>query len=160
MLSHLKCHACGKEAHFADKLKNLFCTNECFTSYTKVTRCIPHFNMTNLLASDEYRRLFYTDENLQMGTQTLKPGESIGQGDEYTKKPKKPEMHPTMSQVVIVFSGIANVTLFSEEKTDSILLSKEGTDDMVIIPPNTYHLIENVGTDALRIFTIYSPPVH
>lgn len=156
MLRQLKCHACGKEGHFADKLKNVFCTNECFTSYTKVTQCVPHFNIGKLLASEEYRHLFYTDKNLQMGTQTLKPGESIGIGDKYTKLP---EVHVTMTQVIIVFAGTAKVTIFSEEKTDSITLTADD-ENIVIIPPNMYHLVENVGIDTLRIFTIYSPPVH
>lgn len=160
MLRQLKCHACGKEAHFADKLKNVFCTNECFISYTKVKRCIPPFNVSKLLESDEYRHIFYGDENLQLVTQTLKPGESIGKGDKQTKIP---EVHVTMSQVIIVFDGTAKVTIFSEEKTDTIILTEEndeGSHDMVVIPPNTYHLIENVGVDNLRILIIYSPPVH
>lgn len=160
MLRQLKCQTCGKEALMADKLKNVFCTNECFTSYAKAKRCIPHFSLGTLLDSDEYRHIFYTDENMQMGTQTLKVGESIGRGDALTKKP---EMHPTATQVLTVFRGTAKVTFYSEEKTDSITITAkeaEGNEDMVIIPPGTYHLVENIGKKELRLFTIYSPAVY
>jgi mannose-6-phosphate isomerase-like protein (cupin superfamily) len=32
--------------------------------------------------------------------------------------------------------------------------------DMVTIPPNTYHEVRNNGLETLKIYTIYSPPQH
>ena len=149
----MKCSSCDKEAVFADKLKNVFCTKECYFSYTKVTRPLIHYDMSELLEKQQFRNLFYTDENLQMATQTLKVGEKIGEG----KDGALPEIHPKATQVIYILSGDARVTIYSEDKTDSIDLDEE---QLAIIPPNTFHLIENIGTARLKLLTIYSPAVH
>ncbi len=161
MLSPMRCYVCSKQATMTDKLRNVFCTNECYTTYTKATECIPHFNLERELGKEVFRNVFYTAKNksLQLATQTLKPGEKIG--DE--RDPNLPDVHREAIQVIIVFSGRAKVTFFSEEKTSSIELTDEAglaNEDMVIVPPNTFHLVENIGTDDLSLFTIYSPSVH
>lgn len=157
MSDTLKCSECGKQALFADKLKNVFCTSECYFSYRKALRPLLHFTLEELLEKEKFRNVFYTDENLQMTTQTLKPGEKIGDG----KDNSEPEIHEEATQVFLILRGRVKVTIFSEDKTDSIVMGV-GRDEAqtVIVPPKTFHLIENIGTTIANLYITYSPPVH
>jgi hypothetical protein len=39
-------------------------------------------------------------------------------------------------------------------------VSSRGRSLSITIPPNTYHRIKNIGDKELKLYTIYSPPVH
>jgi len=153
----MKCSECGKQALFADKLKNVFCTNECYFVYRKVSRPVQHFSLHELLDDEKYRNLFYTDENLQMTTQTLKSGEKIGIG----KNNSEPEIHPNATQTFILFAGSVKVTIFSEEKSESLMMGLgKHENQIVIVPPNTFHLVENTGPVIAHLLITYAPAVH
>jgi mannose-6-phosphate isomerase-like protein (cupin superfamily) len=153
----MKCYECGEHALISDKFLNVFCTNECYFAYSKAVRPLLHYNLNELLVKEQFRNLFYTDENLQVATQTLKVGEKIGSD----KDNASPEIHRDATQVFLLFQGTAKVTIFSEDKSDSLVIGDaREMDQIAIVPPKTFHLIENIGKGPLRLLTIYSPAVH
>lgn len=154
----LNCDACGKKTHreegYVDLFKNVFCTKECYHQIGQKTHCVSRFNLTEQLAKGLTRNLFYTCDTVQLGTQTLQPGEKID--DE-----GKPEIHPTQTQVLIVYEGEATITIYRDNEPFPFVISdRAGESEMMVIPPGTPHVIENTGVGALEFFTIYSPPVH
>ena len=151
-----KCEVCGKQGGFFDAHKTTFCTNECYQHYKEASRCVPHFSLTTLLRNDDFRSIVYTDNNMQVVTMRLKPGERIG--DE--KDTSKPEVHSKSTQTIIVFEGGARVTIYSNDIPYPFVIRSGQGENMTVIPRDTFHLIENIGETDLRLITIYSPPVH
>jgi len=149
----MQCQECGNQATGCDQSKNVFCSVECHV--VNVQR-IPHYSVSNLIDHDAFREVVYTDVNLQVTTQALKPGEMIGE----SKVEFIPEIHPKATQIIHILIGEAKVTIFSEgTMAYEVLIRQDGT-DMVIVPPNTYHLIENTGTAMAKFLMVYSPHVH
>ena len=46
------------------------------------------------------------------------------------------------------------------ELKDGIKMVKLADGDSLTIEPNTYHYVKNTGAEPLKLYTIYSPPVH
>ena len=66
------------------------------------------------------------------------------------------ETHPIQTQYVLVLGGVARVTI-----GDAINELRAG--DMIIVPRNTPHVIEQSGNEDLRLVSFYvteRPPVH
>ncbi|WP_254532728.1 cupin domain-containing protein [Natrinema gelatinilyticum] len=95
------------------------------------------------LENEDYRRVLYTGENTQLVLMTLQPGEEIGL-----------ETHSDIDQFIRVEAGTAQVVLDDEE------ISLED-DDIVVIPAGVEHNVTNTSEEeALRLYTLYSPPEH
>ena len=93
--------------------------------------------------NEYFRQVLYTGPNSQLVVMTLQPGEDIGQ-----------ERHDTVDQFIRVESGSAVAILDGERH-------ELESDWVVVIPAGTEHNVINTSDDeAVRLYTIYSPPNH
>jgi mannose-6-phosphate isomerase-like protein (cupin superfamily) len=89
----------------------------------------------------DYRRVLYTGEHSQLVLMSLRPGEEIGE-----------EIHD-VDQFFRFEKGEAKVFVDQNEYTVA-----DG--DAIIVPAGRKHNVLNVGTDDLKLYTIYSPANH
>lgn len=93
------------------------------------------------LDNDNFRKVLYTGENLQLVLMTLKPGEEIGiethENDQFFR-----------------FEAGTGKCIINGHEYDV----KDGTG--IIIPAGSEHNIINTGSKALQMYTLYSPPHH
>ena len=88
-----------------------------------------------------FRRVLYTAKHCQLVLMALKPGEEIGA-----------EVH-TLDQFFRVEAGNGEAVL------DGVRTAiRAGF--AVIVPAGANHNIINTGSDALKLYTLYSPPNH
>ena len=95
------------------------------------------------LENDDYRRVLFTGRNTQLVLMTLQPGEEIGK-----------EIHEEHDQFIRIESGTGSVILNGEKHrlADGVA---------VVIPAGVEHNVVNTSRDeALRLYTLYSPPEH
>ena len=93
------------------------------------------------LENENFRKVLYTAPNLQLVLMTLKPGEEIGM-----------ETHEHGDQFFRVEGGEGEAILDGETH-------QLGDGDIVVIPAGVEHNIVNTsGSEALRVYTIYTPP--
>lgn len=93
------------------------------------------------LANTDYRRVLYTAKHSQLVLMSLNPGEEIGE-----------EVHE-LDQFLRFEAGEGKVVLDGVEHAVK-------ADDAVVIPLGTRHNVINTGAEALKLYTIYSPPEH
>lgn len=95
------------------------------------------------LNSENFRKVLFTGEHMQLVVMTLEPGEDIGT-----------EAHPDIDQFFRVETGVATLVIDGEEET-------LGPDFVAIVPAGSEHNIINAsGEEKLRLYTIYTPPEH
>ena len=95
------------------------------------------------LANERFREVLFTAKNVQLVLMTLKGGEEIGL-----------ETHDDVDQFIRVEAGRGKAILDGVEHA-----LEDGS--AVVIPAGTAHNVVNVsGTQALRLYTLYSPPEH
>ena len=95
------------------------------------------------LENEDYRRVLFTGKNTQLVLMTLQPGEEIGL-----------ETHDEHDQFIRVEAGTGVAHLNREKHPLS-----DGS--AVVIPAGVEHNIVNTSADeALRLYTLYSPPEH
>ena len=92
--------------------------------------------------NSDFRRVLYTGKNLQLVLMAIQPGEEIGE-----------ETHDDRDQFFRVEKGKGEVWIDGHR-------SKIKSDDAIIVPAGARHNIVNTGDEALRLYTIYSPPEH
>jgi mannose-6-phosphate isomerase-like protein (cupin superfamily) len=97
---------------------------------------------TETLANDNFRKVIWTGEHMQLVLMSLLAGEDIGV-----------EVHPHVDQFFRVEAGQGTAIVNGEET----LL---GEDAVLIVPAGAEHNITNTGTDALKMYTIYTPANH
>lgn len=91
----------------------------------------------------DFRKVLYTGTQMQLVVMSLQPGEEIGL-----------ETHPETDQFFCVEAGVGRLTL--DGKMHDI-----EDDFAIIIPAGAEHNITNTSdTEALKLYTIYSPPHH
>ena len=92
--------------------------------------------------NEDFRRVLYTAPNSQLVVMTLKPGEEIGA-----------ETHD-LDQFIRIEAGCGMAYLNGKEYP-----VQDGS--AVVIPAGTKHNVVNTGRDeALKLYTLYSPPEH
>lgn len=95
------------------------------------------------LENNNFRKVLYTTNGLQLVLMTLKPGEEIGA-----------EIHPENDQFFRFESGKGKVMIdknFYEVEDGSV----------VVIPKGANHNVINTSdTEALKMYTIYTPAHH
>ena len=91
--------------------------------------------------NNNYRRVLYTAKHSQLVLMSLLPGEEIGE-----------EVHD-LDQFFRFEAGEGKVILDGVEQAVQ-------QDDAVIIPEGTRHNVINTGQQALKLYTLYSPPEH
>ena len=95
------------------------------------------------LENEDFRRVLYTAERSQLVVMCIPPGGDIGE-----------EVHEDVDQFIRVEEGDGESILDGEAcaLTDG---------SVVVIPAGVRHNIKNRSTsDALRLYTLYSPPHH
>ena len=95
------------------------------------------------IENENFREVLFTAPHSQLVVMTLQPGEEIGL-----------ETHDDIDQFIRVETGTGKAILNGDEKTLA-----DGT--AVVIPAGTEHNVVNTSqSEALRLYTIYSPPEH
>lgn len=94
------------------------------------------------LDNDNFRKVLYTGQNLQLVLMTIQPGEEIGA-----------EVHDDRDQFFRFEEGEGEVII--DGKTHKV------EDDFgVIVPAGARHNVRNTGKEPLRLYSIYGPPEH
>jgi len=94
------------------------------------------------LANNNFRRVLFTNKHSQVVLMSILPGEDIGR-----------EVHEGVDQLLFFVKGGGQAVVGQE--THGI---EPG--DMFAVPAGTEHNFTNTGADALKLFTVYSPPEH
>ena len=94
------------------------------------------------LANDNFRRVLYTGEYLQLVAMSLQAGEDIGK-----------EVHEHIDQFIRIESGTGVAFINGVE-------SPIADDDAVVIPAGAEHNITNTGDSVMKLYTIYGSPEH
>jgi len=94
------------------------------------------------LENDDFRRVLFTNKHSQVVLMSVLPGEDIGQ-----------EVHELVDQVLFFVKGGGQAIVDGEKHGIS-------AGDMFAVPAGTEHDFINTGTEAMKLFTVYSPPEH
>lgn len=94
------------------------------------------------IANNDFRRVLYTGEHVQLVAMSLAPGEDIGE-----------EVHDDRDQFFRFEEGEGVVVIDGVE-------NKVEEDFAVIVPAGARHNVINRGEDALQFYTLYGPPEH
>jgi mannose-6-phosphate isomerase-like protein (cupin superfamily) len=94
------------------------------------------------LENEDFRRVLYTGEHLQLVLMTLQPGDEIGE-----------EVHPDRDQFFRIEEGEGAIDIDGRE-------NRVEDDFAVIVPAGARHNVRNIGSQPLRLYTIYGPPEH
>lgn len=92
--------------------------------------------------NEDFRRVLYTGEHLQLVLMTLRPGEEIGS-----------EVHPDRDQFFRFEEGSGVVDINGRENPVE-------DDFAVVVPAGARHNVRNTGSKPLRLYTLYGPPEH
>lgn len=94
------------------------------------------------LENDNFRKVLFTNKHSQVVLMSVLPGEDIGR-----------EVHKLVDQVLVFVKG-AGLAVVGTETHDI------GPGDMFAVPAGAEHNFTNTGADALKLYTVYSPPEH
>jgi mannose-6-phosphate isomerase-like protein (cupin superfamily) len=95
------------------------------------------------LDNTDYRRVLFTDKQMQLVVMSLAPGEEIPE-----------EVHNDINQFFRVEKGQA-LAIVGEKEIEL------KDDDVLIVPCGEKHYVKNTSeTEDLKLYTIYSPPEH
>ena len=99
-------------------------------------------------ANPNYRTALWTGDYLQLTLMSIPVGGEIGL-----------EVHPETDQFIRVESGLA---LAEMGDSKDHLTKKQRMDSRyaVIIPAGTWHNVTNIGSEPLKVYTLYAPPHH
>ncbi len=93
-------------------------------------------------ANEDFRRVLYTGQHLQLVLMTLQPGEEIGS-----------EIHEDRDQFFRFEEGTGVVDIDGRENPVE-------DDFAVIVPAGARHNVRNTSNAPLRFYTLYGPPEH
>lgn len=95
------------------------------------------------LENENYRKVLFTGEVMQLVVMNLKVGEDIPM-----------EVHTGIDQFIRVEKGEAYVKIGETEYNLK-------DDDIVIVPSGQHHYVKNTSeTEELKLYTIYAKPEH
>lgn len=92
--------------------------------------------------SNEYRKVLWTGEHMQIVTMSIPPGEEIGE-----------EVHEHGDQILTFVSGMGEAIL--EGETHPVEAG-----DQCAVPAGALHNFRNTGDEPLKLWTVYAPPEH
>lgn len=101
------------------------------------------FDLERVTMDNQYfRRVIYTDNNIQIVLMSIRPNHEIGM-----------EVHNYSTQFIRVENGegIAELGNTRYDLYDGV---------SVTVPPGTYHNIINQSEVDMKLYVIYSPPLH
>ncbi len=93
-------------------------------------------------ANNDFRRVIFTAPHSQLVLMALQSGEEIGL-----------EVHENVDQFFRIEEGEGKVIIAGEETAVS-----DGS--AIVVPAGTEHNVINTGSEPLKLYTVYSPPVH
>ncbi len=100
-------------------------------------------NVAELAAQNsDYRRVIYTGPRTQLVLMSIPVGDDVGK-----------ERHVGVEQLLFVESGRGKAVLDGNETA-----LEAGA--VVAVPSGVVHDVVNVGSDPLKLYTVYSPPNH
>jgi mannose-6-phosphate isomerase-like protein (cupin superfamily) len=91
--------------------------------------------------NDNFREVLFTGNYSQLVLMSIEPGDDIGA-----------EVHG-LDQFIAVVEGQSEAVIDGEKET---LQAGEA----VVIPAGSEHNVVNTGDQALKLYTVYSPPEH
>lgn len=94
------------------------------------------------LDNQNFRKVVFTGDHLQLVLMNIKPGEEIGG-----------EVHDSVDQFFRLESGSGKAVIGDKEYQIS-------ADFGIVIPAGVSHNILNTGQDDMKIYSIYAPPQH
>jgi mannose-6-phosphate isomerase-like protein (cupin superfamily) len=94
------------------------------------------------VVNEDFRRVLYTGNNLQLVLMALPPGCDIGE-----------EVHDDRDQFFRIEEGEGEIRI------DGVANRVEA-DFAVIVPAGARHNVINTGEAPLRLYTLYGPPEH
>jgi mannose-6-phosphate isomerase-like protein (cupin superfamily) len=94
------------------------------------------------IANNDFRRVLYTGEQLQLVVMSLAPGEEIGE-----------ETHPDRDQFFRFEEGAGVVVIDGKENPVE-------DNYAVIVPAGAKHNVKNTSDEPLQFYTLYGPPEH
>jgi mannose-6-phosphate isomerase-like protein (cupin superfamily) len=92
--------------------------------------------------NEDYRRVLYTGQHLQLVLMSLKPGEEIGE-----------EVHGDGDQFFRVEAGEGEIVINRAKHRVS-------AGSAMVVPGGARHNVRNTGKGPLKIYTLYAPPEH
>lgn len=100
------------------------------------------------LENDNYRTTIWTGDKLQVTVMTIQPGDDIGL-----------EIHHGIDQFLRIESGTGLCKM--GPAADNLTFQQPvKDDDAIFVPADTWHNVENTGTETLKLYTIYAGPDH
>lgn len=100
------------------------------------------------LANRNFRTVVSTAQHTQLTLMSLNPGEDIGW-----------ESHPHLDQFLRLEQGTARLE-FGRTKGKVEEAHQVEDNWAFIVPAGVWHNVVNVGTDAVKLYSLYSPPQH
>lgn len=97
-------------------------------------------NLTD--TNNDFRRVLYTGQHLQLVLMALRPGEDIGE-----------EVHANLDQFFRVESGDGEALIDGKG-------TKVKSGDAILIPAGARHNLKNTGATSMKLYTLYGPPAH
>ena len=94
------------------------------------------------LENTNFRKVLFTNEHSQVVLMSVLPGDDIGR-----------EVHDDVDQVLVFVNGAGEAVVGTDKH-------RIGPGDMFVVPAGTEHDFINTGNEALKLFTVYSPPEH
>lgn len=106
-------------------------------------------DMTQItLDNNNFRTVVFTGDHTQLTLMRLAPGEEIGW-----------ESHHNRDQFLRLEQGHARVDFGKGQET--VDESHEVKDDWAfIVPAGVWHNVVNIGSDDVKLYSLYSPPEH
>ncbi|MEK7608699.1 MAG: cupin domain-containing protein [Patescibacteria group bacterium] len=102
-----------------------------------------HINIVKEAQENEnFRRVLFTGPKSQLVVMSIPSGGEVGE-----------ETHKYTEQTLFFLSGVGEGSLDNEKFSI-------GPGDVVVVTAGTKHNFRNVGTQALKIYTVYAPPNH
>ena len=100
------------------------------------------------LDNENFRTVLFTGGHTQLTVMSIEPGGEIGL-----------EVHPHLDQFLRVEQGQGRAEFgTTKEKVEE---TYDVSDDWaLIIPAGTWHNVINTGDQALKLYSLYSPPEH
>jgi len=100
------------------------------------------------LDNTTFRTVVFTGEHTQLTVMSIEPGDDIGR-----------EAHHDRDQFIRIEQGTARVELSRTEEAIDETHDAEA-DWAIIVPAGVWHNVVNTGTEALKVYSLYSPPEH
>jgi mannose-6-phosphate isomerase-like protein (cupin superfamily) len=93
-------------------------------------------------SNSNFRKVLFTGEKSQLVVMDIPPGGEIGE-----------EVHPNVEQTFFFLSGFGKAVIDGEE-------TEVSAGDMAVVTPGVKHNFLNIGSESLKLATIYAPANH